>query len=52
MDIEFLPDVQCDNCDTIGVYDLMGDYLCPYCFDKFISDDDLEEEEKCHAEEE
>ena len=30
-ELEFEPDIACDLCGEIGVYDVMGDYLCPFC---------------------
>jgi len=32
-DIPYDPELQCDNCDAVGAYDFMGDYLCPNCID-------------------
>jgi len=41
-DIRFYPEVQCDNCDAVGAFDFMGDYLCEKCID-FQIDDVFEE---------
>ena len=37
-DIPFNPELQCDNCDEVGAYDFMGDYLCPNCIDFHIDE--------------
>lgn len=29
--LEFEPDIACDLCGEIGSYDVMGDYICPFC---------------------
>ncbi len=29
--IEFEGNIRCDECETIGAYDFMGDYLCDKC---------------------
>jgi len=38
-DIPFYPEVQCDNCGTIGAYDFMGDYLCENCIGFHIEEE-------------
>ena len=30
-EVRYDPELQCDNCDAIGAYDFMGDYLCENC---------------------
>jgi len=38
-DIPFDPELPCDNCDEIGAYDFMGEYLCPRCADFHIEEE-------------
>ena len=44
-DIPYDPELQCDNCDTIGAYDFMGDYLCENCMDFHVEEEYVYDED-------
>jgi len=35
-EVPFCKDEPCDECGKVGVYDFMGDYLCPECTQKAL----------------
>jgi len=40
-EIEYYPEVACDDCGRIGVYDVDGQYVCTYCLNACIRAEEL-----------